>query len=120
MEIEKLHNMLTEAGIEHEWRDRTPDGWNKMCRKYPRIFESNRVWGWHIIVYKENGDRLVSAIEGWGTYGYSSEDDCLFGPKSDLIEIMGLLTPEEKEHNSVVGWLTAEEVFRRIKEAINV
>jgi hypothetical protein len=34
------------------------------------------------------------------------------------IEIMGLLTPEEQEYDSVVGYLTAEEVFRRIKEAV--
>lgn len=116
MEIERLHEMLTAAGIDHEWRDRTPDGWSEMCWRFPDIFESDRVWGWQIRVYEENGGCLISAIEGWGTYGYASKDD--FGGPSDLIEIMGLLTPEEEENNSVVGWLTAEEVFRRIKEAV--
>ena len=89
MEIEKLHKMLTDAGIEHEWHNHI-------------------VSGYQIIMYKKDGERLISAIEGYGTYGY----------KADLIEIMGLLTPEEEEHDSVVGWLTAEEVFRRIKEAL--
>lgn len=115
MEIEKLHKMLTDAGIEHEWSDRTPEGWDTMVKRYPDVFESNEVWGWQIIVYKENGDRLISAIEGRGTYGYATEDN-FFGP-SDLIEIMGCLTPDEKKDGSVLGWLTAEEVFRRIMEA---
>ena len=70
-------------------------------------------------MYKENGDRLVSAVEGWGTYGYSDGVDSIF-PKSDLIEIMGLLTPEEEREGlgGVIGWLTAEEVFQRIMEAL--
>lgn len=115
MEIERLHKMLTEAGIEHDWVDRTPDGWDRLCRKYPDITNFGGVWGYQIIVYKKNGDRLISAIEGRGTYGYIPEGDEFF-PPSDLIEIMGLLTPEEEERGSVVGYLTAEEVFRRIME----
>ena len=39
-------------------------------------------------------------------YSYGSEDD--------LIEIMGLLTPEEEKTDEVVGNLTADEVFARI------
>ena len=50
--------------------------------------------------------RKISVIEGFGTYG--SEEDKL--------EVMGLLTPEESERDVVVGWLTAEEVFNRIKD----
>lgn len=111
MEIERLHKMLTDAGIEHEWLDRTPPG--EMPRRW---FGEEIVWGWQIIVYKEDGERLVSAIEGYGSYGYGSGFD--LGESNDLIEIMGLLTPEEEEHDSVAGWLTAEEVFRRIMEAL--
>ena len=111
MEIERLHKMLTDAGIEHEWVDRTPPSWGRISKGLEHI-----VWGWQIIVYKEDGERLISAIEGYGSYGYGSGFD--WDNPSDLIEIMGLLTPEEKEHNSVAGWLTAEEVFRRIKEAL--
>ena len=112
MEIEKLHKMLTEAGIDHEWLDRTPPGYKKVYEKLPDLFE-DIPWGWQVIVYKENGDRLVSAIEGYGSYGYG-----LHGEQGDLIEIMGLLTPEEREFDSVAGFLTAEDVFARIERAV--
>lgn len=120
MEIERLHEMLTDAGIEHEWRDRTPPGYDRMLRENPRLFDE-RNWGWQVIVYKENGDRLVSAVEGWGTYGYGNATHGIDGSDEtdgDLIEIMGLLTPDEEECDIVVGYLTAEEVFRRITEAL--
>lgn len=112
MEIERLHKMLTDAGIEHEWLDRASQF---------RFSEADFNWGYQIIVYKPNGDRLVSAIEGFGTYGYGGFDHGVLGTTEkdgDLIEIMGLLTPEEEEDGSVVGYLTAEEVFRRIQEAL--
>lgn len=115
MEIERLHNMLLEAGIDHEWKDRTPPHWDLIVAKEPEFF-ADISWGWQIIVYKENGERLVSAIEGYGSYGYANG---FLGVHSDLIEIMGLLTPEEEDEGwGVKGWLTAEEVFRRIKEAV--
>lgn len=106
MEIERLHNMLTEAGIEHEWNDRST--W--FCRSRLNL-DIN--WGYQVLIYRPDGERLVSAVEGYGTHGYG-----LNGEQGDLIEIMGLLTPEEEEWDSVVGWLTADEVFRRIKEAL--
>lgn len=56
------------------------------------------------ICYPSQKDVVCSAIEHDGSYGRDS----------DLIEIMGLLTEEEEESNSVVGYLTAIEVFRRI------
>ena len=59
MEIERLHKMLTDAGIEHEWRNRNPEGFP--AEKYD--------FGWQIVVYWEDGERIVSAIEGYGTYG---------------------------------------------------
>ena len=39
-----------------------------------------------------------------------------YGNWEDRLEIMGLLTPEEEEYDSVVGHLTAENVFERIKK----
>ena len=121
MEICRLHDMLTEAGIEHEFRDRTPPGWDGFLEKYGRLYPSeaapHRDWGYQVVVRYPNGERMVSAIEGYGTLGYGPwvrlED------KTDLIEIMGLLTPEEEAVSVVRGYLTAEEVFRRIKEAID-
>lgn len=38
-----------------------------------------------------------------------------YGNAQNLLEIMGGLTEEEMEYNSVLGYLTAEEVFKRFK-----
>ena len=83
-EILRLHEMLVEQGIPHTL-DRFFDGWQ--------------------ICYPEQGvERVMDAIEHFGSYGN----------ETDSLEIMGLLTDEEKEHDSVLGHLTAEEVFARI------
>lgn len=116
MEIHKLHEMLTEAGIEHTFTDRTPDS---MREHYERVGIN---WGYQVCVYYPDGNRMISAIEGYGTYGFGGWDHGTLGSDErdgDLIEIMGLLTPEESEHDSVVGYLTAENVFQRIVEAVN-
>ena len=85
-EIRVLANMLTEAGIPHDFR-RSFDGWQ--------------------VVYPEEGEaRVGDAVECFGSYG------C----QEDKLEIMGLLTEEEKESDGVLGWLTAQEVFERIKQ----
>lgn len=87
-EILKLDKMLNEAKIPHTL-DRWMDGW-QVC--YP-------------VEDYENG-RVMDAIEHCGSYGH----------EKDLLEIMGLLTPEEEKDDSVKGWLTAEDVFERIKK----
>ena len=38
-----------------------------------------------------------------------------YGNENDLLEIMGGLTEEELKYDSVLGNLTAEEVFKRFK-----
>lgn len=38
-----------------------------------------------------------------------------YGNERDLLEIMGGLTEEEMDYDSVLGYLTAEEVFKRFK-----
>ena len=58
-----------------------------------------------VIAYPDNVNTICSAIEHDGSYGHSA----------DTIEIMGLLTEKEKIHGEVVGYLTAEDVFSRIK-----
>ena len=90
--------MLTEAGIEHEWNDRNVTFGFAEAKKFIPDID----WGYQIVVYRPDGERLVSAIEGYGTYGVDA----------DRIEIMGLTSEEE---GSVCGWLTAEQVFARIK-----
>ena len=57
------------------------------------------------IRYPEHGICVCSVIEFDGSYG-SSEDK---------LEIMGLLTRKEEKDGSVLGHLSAEEVFKRIK-----
>lgn len=109
MEIERLHKMLLDAGIEHEWRDRTPGGYGRLRRRAPDLFAEEPKWGWQIVIHYPDGEQMISAIEGRSTYGV----------ESDRIEIMGLLTPEEEEYGSVAGWLTAEDVFQRIVRVVN-
>lgn len=89
-EILKLDQMLTDAHIPHTLR-RIFDGW-QVC--YPN---------------ESQDDYIMDAIEHYGSYG--KEDD--------KIEIMGLLTPEEGEHDSILGYLTAEDVFERIRKHHN-
>ena len=85
-EILKLDKMLSEANIPHILR-RSFSGW-QVC--YPEFDTSTRV---------------CSAIEH--SFSYGSDED--------LIEIMGLLEEGEGD-GEVVGYLTAGEVFRRIKK----
>ena len=59
------------------------------------------------ICYPDNGiDRVCSVIE----HSFS------YGNEQDKLEIMGLLTPKEEESDSVVGWLSAKNVFKRIEK----
>ena len=101
-EIFKLKEMLEKADIPFEFFDRTKDG-----GKFGQEFYRNCHWEFYQIVYPSEGrDRYMDAVESFGSYG--QEDDKL--------EIMGGLTEEESEHDSVVGWLSAEDVFNRIKK----
>lgn len=84
-EIIRLENMLTDADIQHRI-ERDRDGWH--------------------ICYPDYGDLCIcSVIE------YKSS----FGAKQDRLEIRGLLNKEERKFDTVVGYLTAENVFERIK-----
>ena len=87
-EIIRLHGMLAGNDIPHTICRRA-DGWQIL---YPAVGHPD--------------DCVMDAIELMGSYG--REDD--------LLEIMGLLTPEEEEQDSVLGYLTAENVFERIKK----
>ncbi|MDU2112609.1 MAG: hypothetical protein E7E92_08840 [Clostridiales bacterium] len=92
-EIFKLKDMLDKENIEYEFCDRSEE------------FSVGNIHREHyqVLIYK-NGERLVSVIEGYGTYGR----------EQDRLEIMGLT---EFEYD-VEGWLSAEEVFKRIKANI--
>ena len=87
-EIFKLKSLLEENGIPFEW------------------IEHNRVYkqGYQIC-YPEKGEKCVcSVIEHSFSYGH----------EKDLLEIQGLLTADEEECDSVLGNLTADNVFQRI------
>jgi hypothetical protein len=60
--------------------------------------------GWQVI-YSVNGERIADAIEHYSSYGN----------EENLLEIMGLVKPEETS-DSVLGHLTAEDVFKRMNE----
>ena len=93
-EIFKLKELLEEAKIPHEFVNWLEKGWTTW-EKYQIVYPT-----FHPDV------RICSCIIGPHTYG----------GENGLLEIMGLLTDEELEHNSVVGHLTAEDVFNRIKK----
>lgn len=87
--------MLNKAGIEHDFVKL--DGY----RMYSLGDRKQ------IKIYYKNDDNFFSVIQGYGTYGN----------EQNLLEIMGLLTPEEEEVDDVCGFLTAENVFERIVKA---
>ena len=88
-EIFRLKEMLEKANIPFEFKEHH-DYRNGYQILYPADGEINR----------------CSVIE----HSFS------YGNKRDLLEIMGLLTDEESEYDSVVGFLSAENVFERIKK----
>lgn len=99
-EIFKLKVMLDNEKIPYEFLDRSLCLDNALSKPF-----------YQIIIYKKNKqndeeNRLISVIQGYGTYGEGK----------DLLEIQGCLTIEEYKEDSVKGYLTAKEVFKRIKD----
>ena len=90
-EIFRLKDMLEKAKIPFTFK-KLYDGY-QIC--YPNEDEK-----------QSDFEKGCSVIEHYGSYGHNQ----------DLLEIMGLLTPEESEHDSVVGGLSAENVFIRIRD----
>ena len=86
-EIFKLEAMLKAEGIPFVYH-RQPD----MC-------------GFQICYPEDGENRICSIILHSGSYGRGE----------GLLEIMGLLKPDEEECDDVVGYLTADDVFERIK-----
>lgn len=75
-----------------------------MCLAHNIPFDIAEMCHGLIICYPCQGEGCVSdAICHDGSYGRHD----------GLLEMMGLLTEEEAECDSVVGWLTAEQVFER-------
>lgn len=89
-EIIKLHMLLEDACIPHVLREHF-DGW-QVC--YPSAYMSEVV---------------AEVAEFFGSYG----------AEKDLLELMGLMTEKEFEEYSFLGYLSADEVFRRMSEHYN-
>ena len=80
----------------------------KMLKKEKIPYEFHEWFDGYQIGYpvlKPLNERVCSVIETKHSYGHDE----------DLLEIMGLLTEEESKDDSVLGHLTAENVFNRIK-----
>lgn len=85
-EMDKLEQLLVEADIP---------------------YEKERMFGGKHLIYPRKGDdQVCSVILHKGSYGRHN----------GLLEIMGLLTDEELECDTVAGSLTADDVFGRIKK----
>jgi hypothetical protein len=103
-EIFKLKKMLEDADIPFTW---VPH-WGYENSELERLRKITPDLMEHYqIEYPCGGDlRVCSVIEGFGTYGN----------EADLLEIMGLLTSEERRDDIVLGGLSADDVFKRIKD----
>ena len=85
-EMDKLERMLVEADIP---------------------YEKSRMFGGKQLQYPCKGDAMVCSV-------ILHRGSC--GREEGLLETMGLLTDEELERDTVAGYLTADDVFRRIKK----
>ena len=97
-ELNKLEEYLKSHGIQYERIDHDriydPKGYLMKLERH------------QICVPVEDEDlREWDAICHWGSYGY----------EEGLLEIMGSIV-HERDADSVVGWLTAEDVIKRIEK----
>ena len=79
---------------------------NEMLTKAEIPHSFDRMFDGYQIVYFYKGERIADVIEHFGSYGN----------EENLLEIMGCMTPEEEEQDRVLGFLTAEEVFKRFSK----
>lgn len=75
--------------------------------KIPFDFKENHFDGFHLM-YPHKGDCVCSVVEFDGSYG----------ARQDLLEIQGLMTEREEREtdDTVLGYLTAVDVFNRIRK----
>lgn len=108
-EIFRLKKMLEEANIPFEFTDDLFHAKDKVSRGGLDYIRFNSFYpSYQIKIYKNGAkeERICDVIQHYGSYGN----------QQDLLEIMGGLTEEEQENDSVLGYLTAEEVFKRFKQ----
>lgn len=96
-ELNKLEQMLKEAGIPYEREDV-----ERVPREEVIALGLSHYFDWHQLRYMRDGKKISDVVIGYGTYGHNA----------GLLEQMGLIPPCG---DSVQGYLTAEEVFERWK-----
>lgn len=116
-EMELLHEMLTEEGIEHTYAPRNLSISEMVIDLMPvyngaddpvyfempaKLAGANDM---QVIIYDQNHKRLLDAVCGYGTYGY----------EQGLLEVMGTIVPEK---DGVIGWLTAQDVMGLVHSAV--
>ena len=77
-----------------------------MLEKAKIPFDFSELFGGYHIIYPVSELRICSVIE----------HDRSHGGEQDLLEIKGLLTKNERNHSEIIGYSSAEEVFKRIKK----
>lgn len=100
-EILKLKEMLEEAGIPFTFTDDLFDVKEKL-EENPSL---SPIYHKQYPAYQIRLGDIVDVIEHCFSYG----------EENDQLEIMGGLPEEEEKYDSVLGYLTAEEVFKRFK-----
>lgn len=100
-EILKLKRMLEEANIPFTFTD---DYW-RVKEWVENDTGLAQIYRDQYPAYQIRLGTLADVVEHNGSYGQ----------EKDLLEIMGGLTEEEMEYDRVLGYLTAEEVFKRFK-----
>lgn len=109
-EIFRIKKMLEEANIPFKFTDDLFHIKDKVLKDTVSniIYFRKYYPSYQIIIYKNDAkeERICDAIQHCGSYGN----------QQDLLEIMGGLTEKEQENDSVLGYLTAEEVFKRFKQ----
>ena len=88
-ELDKLEEYLKEHGAEYTRYDED--------REFGNVHQ--------IVVFSRTGRRKWDAICQTGSYGYAE----------GLLEIMGSLVKPKLDGDTVVGFLTAEDVIRRLE-----
>lgn len=102
-EIFKLRRMLEKAEIPFEFIEGFGYDKSLLSKFLPDLTEH-----YHICYPVRGEGQRISVVEGFGTHGR----------EQDKLEIMGGLTPYEqfRHGDSPIGYLTAANVFKRIKK----
>ena len=100
-EIFKLKVMLDNANIPYEFIDKSLVMDDMLMNPFYQIIVYEPIFN-----QKEEIIELISVIQGY----------CTYGNKEDLLEIAGCLTEKEINRDSVLGFLTAKDVFKRIEK----